>query len=186
MRQASVHHRHRQSAHSPRERRRWPHQHHRGHRHRGFRGDGGPAASALISLAYPAALRLMRRAISILRIATTSAPQDHAQHRIITTVAGTASRALRRRHRADCHQSQLPDQRAFDAAGNLIIADSGNNRIRRVGPSALRTLANVSAASFSATGSAAEEIAPPSARISLLRQRRRRPCPCPPHWQARP
>ena len=56
---------------------------------------------------------------------------------------------------------EFPTSVAFDAAGNMAIADSGNNRIRRVRlASALRTVANVSAASFSmAAGLAAEEIA---------------------------
>ncbi|MGH9846054.1 MAG: hypothetical protein ACREEM_45720, partial [Blastocatellia bacterium] len=129
----------------------------------GFGGDGGPAASALINLAYPATLTV--DAAGDLYFA------DRNNHRIrkialgagvITTVAGTGVAGFNGDGTAPAGTSlSFPTSVAFDAAGNMIIADSGNNRVRRVRPaSALRTVASVSAASFLMTaGLAAEEIA---------------------------
>jgi uncharacterized protein (TIGR03437 family) len=129
----------------------------------GFSGDGGPAVSALLNLAYPATLTL--DAAGDLYFA------DRNNHRIrkitlntsiITTVAGTGIAGFNGDGTAPTGVNlNLPTSVAFDAAGNMIIADSSNNRIRRVRPAAaVRALASVSAASFSPTaGLAAEEIA---------------------------
>ncbi len=129
----------------------------------GFSGDGGSAASALINLAYPATLTL--DAAGDLYFA------DRNNHRIrkitlgtgiITTVAGTGVTGFNGDGTAPAGTAlSFPTSVAFDAAGNMLIADSSNNRVRRTRPaSTLRTLASVSAASFSLTaGLAAEEIA---------------------------
>ncbi len=129
----------------------------------GFSGDGGPAANAMISLAYPGTLAL--DAAGDLYFA------DRNNHRIrkitlstgvITTVAGTGVAGFSGDGAAPTGTSlSFPTSVAFDPAGNMIIADSGNNRIRRVRPAnLLRTVSSVSAASFSSTaGLAAEEIA---------------------------
>ncbi len=129
----------------------------------GFIGDGGPAASAMINLAYPGTLTL--DAAGDLYFA------DRNNHRIrkitlstsvITTVAGTGVAGFSGDGTAPAGTAlSFPTSLTFDPAGNMIIADSGNNRVRRVRPaSALRTLTSVSAASFSpAAGLAAEEIA---------------------------
>jgi uncharacterized protein (TIGR03437 family) len=129
----------------------------------GFSGDGGPAVSALLNLAGPALLAfdaagdlyfadLNNQRIRKITISTG----------IITTVAGTGVVGFNGDGTAPTGTALAnPSGVAFDAAGNLIIADLGNNRIRRVRPAAaLRTVASVSAASFSPTaGLAAEEIA---------------------------
>ena len=129
----------------------------------GFSGDGGPAASALISLAYPATLTV--DAAGELYFA------DRNNHRVrkinlgsgmISTVAGIGVAGFNGDGTAPLATAlSFPTSVAFDGAGNLVIADSGNNRVRRMRPAnALRTLANASAASFSTTaGLAAEEIA---------------------------
>ena len=129
----------------------------------GFSGDGGPAASALINLAYPATLTV--DAAGELYFA------DRNNHRIrkinlgsgaISTVAGIGVASFNGDGTAPSGTAlSFPTSVAFDSAGNIIIADSGNNRVRRARPAnALRTLANTSAASFSTTaGLAAEEIA---------------------------
>jgi uncharacterized protein (TIGR03437 family) len=129
----------------------------------GFSGDGGPAASALVNLVYPATLTI--DGAGDLYFA------DRGNHRIrkialntgvITTVAGTGIAGFNGDGTAATGTNlNFPTSVAFDAAGNLIIADSGNNRIRRVRPKAgVRALANVSAASFvAAAGLAPEEIA---------------------------
>ncbi len=132
----------------------------------GFSGDGGPAASALINLTYPATLTV--DAAGNLYFA------DRGNHRIrkialgsggsgvITTVAGTGTAGFNGDGTApEGTALSFPTSVAFDAVGNMVIADSGNNRVRRVRlASSLRTVASVSAASFSTTaGLAAEEIA---------------------------
>jgi uncharacterized protein (TIGR03437 family) len=129
----------------------------------GFSGDGGPATSALINISYPATIN------------TDAAGDvyfaDRANHRIrkitlstgvITTVAGTGVATFNGDGTAPAGTAlSFPSSVAFDAMGNLIIADSGNNRVRRVRTAAgVGALANVSAASFTpATGLAAEAIA---------------------------
>ncbi len=129
----------------------------------GFSGDSGPAASAQINLLYPANLAV--DAAGDVYFA------DRSNHRIrkitlstgvITTVAGTGVAGFNGDGTAPAGTAlSFPTSVAFDAMGNLIIADSVNNRVRRVRlASALRTVASVSAASFSMTaGLAAEEIA---------------------------
>jgi uncharacterized protein (TIGR03437 family) len=128
----------------------------------GFSGDGGPATSALLGLAYPATLAF--DAAGDLYFA------DRNNHRIrkialatgiITSVAGTGVAGFSGDGTGPVGTAlSFPTSVAFDSAGNLIIADSGNNRVRRVRlASSLRTVSAVSAASFSQTaGLAAEEI----------------------------
>ena len=128
----------------------------------GFGGDGGQATSAVLNLAYPGTLTV--DAAGDLYFV------DRNNHRIrkitlstgvITTVAGTGVAGFNG-DGTDPTGTFLsfPSSVAFDAMGNLIIADSGNNRVRRVRPaSSVRALANVSAASFVlSTGLAAEAI----------------------------
>ncbi len=128
----------------------------------GFSGDGGPAASAQVNLAYPATLSF--DAAGDLYFA------DRSNHRIrkialatgvITTVAGTGVAGYSGDGTGPAGTAlSFPTSVAFDSAGNMIIADSGNNRVRRVRlASSLRTISAVSAASFSqTTGLAAEGI----------------------------
>jgi uncharacterized protein (TIGR03437 family) len=128
----------------------------------GYTGDGGPAVNALLNLAYPNTLSFdaagdlyfVDRNNHVVRKITLN-------NGLITTVAGTGISGFNGDGTAPTGTAlSFPTSVAFDAAGNLIIADSGNNRIRRVRPaSAVRALANVSAASFApAGGLAAEEI----------------------------
>jgi len=128
----------------------------------GFSGDGGQATSALINLSYPGTLSI-DAAGDLFFV-------DRNNHRIrkitlstgvITTVAGTGVAGFNG-DGTDPTGTFLnaPSSVAFDGMGNLVIADSGNTRIRRVRPaSAVRALAPVSAASYVAVnGLAAEAI----------------------------
>ena len=129
----------------------------------GFSGDDGPATAARINLSYPATMAI--DAMGDLYFA------DRSNHRIrkivlgtnvITTVVGTGFSGFNGDGTAPLATTlSFPCSVAFDSAGNLIIADTGNQRIRRVRlASALQTVSSVSAASFSTTaGLAAEEIA---------------------------
>ena len=98
---------------------------------RGFGGDGGPATEAqFASLAYLAADELGNLYVS-----------DSANHRIrridtegvITTIAGTGVRGFSGDGGpATEARFSAPGGLALDGSGNLYVADSGNNRIRRI------------------------------------------------------
>jgi len=116
----------------------------------GFSGDGGPAAQALLN--YPAAVAF--DAAGNLYIA------DQRNHRvrrvspagIITTVAGNGTGADRGDGGPALEASlNRPSGLAFDAAGNLYIADHYNHRVRRVSFVAPASGGITNAASF-ATG----------------------------------
>ncbi len=100
---------------------------------RGFNGDGGPGTSA--ELALPSGLAL--DSFGNLYIA------DTANHRIrrvdrlgtISTVAGVGTPGLSGDYMlATTAQLNTPRGVAMTALGELLIADSGNDRIRRVDP----------------------------------------------------
>ena len=98
---------------------------------RGFSGDGGPATEAqFAALAYLAADELGNLYVS-----------DSGNHRIrridtegvITTIAGTGVRGFSGDGGpATEARFSAPGGLALDGSGNLYVADSGNNRIRRI------------------------------------------------------
>lgn len=115
----------------------------------GFSGDGGPATNARIN--FPSYM-------------TTDADgnlyfADQFNYRIrkvdvrtniISTVAGVGTAGATGDGATPVNaQLTLPNDVAFDAQGNMYIADYGNQKIRKVVPvNSLRTVASVSAASF--------------------------------------
>jgi sugar lactone lactonase YvrE len=98
----------------------------------GFSGDGGPATEA--QLAYPTGVAVDGRGDLFIA--------DYLNHRIrrvaagtgvITTAAGTGLRGLRGDSGpATSAELAFPIGVAVDATGNLFIADSGNDQVRRV------------------------------------------------------
>jgi uncharacterized protein (TIGR03437 family) len=122
-------------------------------------GDGGPAAAAQIG--YIQGIALDR--FGNLYIAETD------RHRVrkvdgsgvITTVAGTGVAGFGGDGGpAGAALLNLPYGLAADAAGNLFIADLGNNRVRRVSPGgAITTVAGTGTAASSGDGGAAEHAA---------------------------
>jgi len=102
----------------------------------GFSGDGGPATSAQLS--YPSGIALdAARNLFI---------GDSGNHRvrkvtpagITTTVAGNGTDGFSGDGGpATSAQLSFPDGIAVDTGGNLLIADSGNNRIRKVTPAGI-------------------------------------------------
>ena len=72
----------------------------------------------------------------------------------IVTVAGSGAAGYNGDSRpATAAQLQAPDQAAVDAAGNLYVADSGNNRIRKITPAGLiSTVAGAGTPGFSGDG----------------------------------
>ena len=129
----------------------------------GFSGDGGPATSAMLSL--PSGVTV--DAAGNLFIA------DQANERIrkvtpggtITTVAGNGREGFSGDGGPATSASlSLPSGVAIDAAGNLFIADTNNNRIRKVTPGGtITTVAGNGIRSFSGDGGPAT-----SASISLV------------------
>jgi uncharacterized protein (TIGR03437 family) len=128
----------------------------------GFSGDGGQAANARISLSFPAFMTV--DAAGDLFFA------DRSNHRIrkittntgiITTVVGSGTPGFNGDGTAPgATNLSFPVAVAVDGSGNLFISDSSVNRVRRTrSADGLRTIATVSAASFSQTaGVAPEEI----------------------------
>src|SRR5439155_24685459 len=84
----------------------------------------------------------------------------------ILTVAGNGTAGFNGDARpATSAQLQAPGQTALDPSGNLYIADSGNNRIRKVNPSgAIGTFAGTGNPGFSGDGGQAS-----SAQLTLPR-----------------
>jgi hypothetical protein len=123
---------------------------------RGFSGDGGPATSA--QLADPSGLAV--DAGGNLLIA------DYGNYRVrkvtpagtISAVAGNGTGVLGGGFSGDggpatSAQLSTPNGVAVDASGNLLIADYGNNRVRKVTPAGtISTVAGTGAGGFSGDG----------------------------------
>jgi len=73
----------------------------------------------------------------------------------ISTVAGLAGNPGFVEGPVAAAQLDTPTGLAFDAAGNLYIGDSGNNRVRKLAAGALSTVAGTGTAGFSGDGGAA-------------------------------
>jgi uncharacterized protein (TIGR03437 family) len=117
----------------------------------GFSGDNGPAANAQVSDPQGVAVDSSGN----LYIA------DNTNHRIrkvsngtITTVAGNGTAGFSGDN-GPATSAELDDPIgiAVDAAGNLYIADSGNNRIRKVTNGTITTIAGNGTAGFSGDNS---------------------------------
>jgi uncharacterized protein (TIGR03437 family) len=100
----------------------------------GFSGDGGPATSAALS--SPSAIALDSSGNLFISDRGNNRVRRVSSAGIITTVAGNATQGGSG-DGGPAIQAQLfdPDGLAVDAAGNLYIADTGNNELRRVVPS---------------------------------------------------
>ncbi|HLJ51642.1 MAG TPA: hypothetical protein VKU01_36800 [Bryobacteraceae bacterium] len=96
----------------------------------GFAGDGGPATSALLS--YPRGLAVDSQGnLYIADFFNDRIRKVQAGSQIITTVAGTGTRGgVGDGVPGTQAQLALPAGIAFDVKGNLLIADTLNNRIR--------------------------------------------------------
>lgn len=122
----------------------------------GYTGDGGPARNALLS--QPAGIAMDGAGnLYIADVGNNVVRRIDAITGIITTVAGNGLQAYSGDGGpATASALNLPEGVALDAAGNLYIADSGNNVVRLVSPNGvITTVAGNGAAGFSGDGGAA-------------------------------
>ncbi|HUP70849.1 MAG TPA: hypothetical protein VM142_13695 [Acidimicrobiales bacterium] len=94
-------------------------------------GDGGPAVLASL---LPSGVAVDRSAnVYVSDLLHNTVRRIDARTGVITTVAGTGTAGFSGDGgRATDAQLAGPHQLAFDAGGNLFVADSGNDRIRRI------------------------------------------------------
>lgn len=113
---------------------------------RAFRGDGGPALDAVLDL--PVSVALAPNGDVYISDQANQRIRKVNGMGIITTVAGSGMRgfagdggpALMAQINGPVGQAAPPAQRIeFDARGNLYLADTGNNRIRRIDASGVIT-----------------------------------------------
>lgn len=118
----------------------------------GFGGDGGPAGGA--SLMFPLGLALDRSGNLYIADADNNRVRRVSPSGVITTAAGNGLGGFAGDGGpATAASLNLPEDVAVDAAGNLFIADAGNNRIRKVDPSGvISTVAGTGADGFSGDG----------------------------------
>jgi len=104
----------------------------------GYGGDGGPATAALLNKPYD--VRLDSRHNLYIADVHNNAVRKIDQLGIITTVAGTGSPGFSG-DGGPANKAQLkkPYGLLLDDQGCLLIADSENNRIRKVGPDGIIT-----------------------------------------------
>jgi uncharacterized protein (TIGR03437 family) len=99
----------------------------------GFAGDGGPAASA--QLQNPQGIAIDEQGNLFVADAGNSRVREISAGGTITTVAGTGGSA----YSGDCGpatsaQLSFPRDVAVDSSGNVFIADTGNDAVRRLQP----------------------------------------------------
>lgn len=121
---------------------------------RGFGGDGGAATAARLNSPVAVAISPSGDLLIV----------DAGNHRIrkvsggtITTIAGTGLPMFSGDGGPAAQASlNVPMHVVFDNAGNLYVADSGNNRVRKIDPSGvITTVAGSSARGFSGDGGSA-------------------------------
>ena len=123
----------------------------------GFSGDGGPATSA--SLMFPLGMAVDSLGNLYFADGDNNRIRRVSLSGVITTVVGNGAGLFAGdQGPAVAASLNIPYDVAFDAAGNLFIADAGNNRVRRVNPSGvISTVAGMGLDGFSGDGGPATE-----------------------------
>jgi DNA-binding CsgD family transcriptional regulator/sugar lactone lactonase YvrE len=122
---------------------------------RGYGGDGGPAALAV--LADPRGVAVDR--LGNLFVADTGNDRIRKVDRsgVILTIAGTGHQGFSGDgSSATAADLNTPMGLAIDSEGNVYVADAGNDRVRRISPSGvIETVAGTGQGGFSGDGAAA-------------------------------
>ena len=115
----------------------------------GYIGDGGPATTA--GLNYPRCVVQDQAGNIYLSDAANHRIRKIAPHGIITTFAGTGIAGFSGDGGlARNAMLNYPTEIVFDASGNMIIADGGNHRIRRIDTTGIvTTIAGIGTAGYS-------------------------------------
>lgn len=117
-----------------------------------FSGDGGPAVQA--QLAFPAGLAFDRAGNLYVSDRSNNRIRKIGRDGIITTVAGSGTYGYRGDGGPALAASLSgPTGIAFDERGNLYIADTGNDGVRRVSPAGIITTVVTAAAETDASSS---------------------------------
>jgi uncharacterized protein (TIGR03437 family) len=120
----------------------------------GYQGDNGPAAAAQINV--PQGLRFDSAGDLVFADSNNNVVRMITPQGIIKTIAGTGAAGYNR-DGVPATQAMLSDPTdvCFDSGGNLYIADSGNNRIRKVAANGtISTVAGTGVGGFSGDGTA--------------------------------
>jgi len=119
----------------------------------GYSGDGGPATSA--QLEYPDGIAVDAAGDIFVADKNANVIREIAADGAISTFAGTGAAGFAG-DGGPAAQALFngPTGLAFDAVGNLYVADTGNNRVRRISPGggAINTLAGNGAAGSGGDG----------------------------------
>ncbi len=118
----------------------------------GFRGDGGPATAALLSIASWAAADTNGNVY--IADSDNNRLRRVAPNGTISTVAGSGSFSFSGDTGVAINaEIASPFGSAVDGSGNVYIADSANHRVRKIAPNGvITTLAGTGAESFSGDG----------------------------------
>ncbi len=95
-------------------------------------GDGGPATQA--RLYAPASVAVDRAGNLVIADPDNHRVRRVAENGIITTIAGTGTAGFDAEGAAAAARLRAPQGVAFDGAGNLYVADTGNFRVRTIPP----------------------------------------------------
>jgi sugar lactone lactonase YvrE len=119
-----------------------------------YGGDGGSATAAAIDLPMGVAVDSAGD-VYIADTGNNRVREISATSGIITTIAGNGTAGYSGEGTATAVELNQPIGVAFDAAGNLYIADQGNNRVRKVTGTTISTVAGTGVSGFSGDGASA-------------------------------